>query len=34
MVDHAVKEESNLGDKVRAKIEILKDNVLEDYEKI
>lgn len=33
MVDHAVKEESNLGDKVRAKIEILKDNVLEDYEK-
>jgi adenylate kinase len=33
MVDHAVKEESTLGDSVRGKIEILKDQVLEDYEK-
>jgi len=33
MVDHAVKEKSKLGDMVREKIEILKDQVLEEYEK-
>lgn len=33
MVDHAVKEKSKLGDMVREKIEILKDQVIEEYEK-
>lgn len=33
MIDHAKKEKSELGDKVRANIEELKDHIIEEFEK-